>query len=86
MTLADQYDALRWKHKLSHEEARDAILEGNDRVRPTQFDPRLLKIFESEATAFDRIFKGEHEQVDRRVWSGFGFQGEISVAGGATYH
>lgn len=49
MALADVYDALRsprcYKAARSHDEAVRVILEGDGRVLPGHFDPRLLEIF-----------------------------------------
>lgn len=48
--LLDVYDALRslrpYKPALSHDEAVGIMLRGDERVRPTMFDPRLLHCFE----------------------------------------
>ncbi|KAA0584714.1 HD domain-containing protein (plasmid) [Azospirillum oryzae] len=48
--LLDVYDALRslrpYKPALSHDEAVAIMLRGDERVRPTMFDPRLLHCFE----------------------------------------
>ncbi len=47
--LADVYDTLReprcYKRALTHAEACRVILEGDDRVKPEHFDPRLIELF-----------------------------------------
>ncbi|HHQ47378.1 MAG TPA: HD domain-containing protein, partial [Acidobacteria bacterium] len=47
--LTDVYDALRseraYKPALSHREALKILAEGDQRVRPDHFDPRLLRLF-----------------------------------------
>lgn len=49
VTLADCYDALRsarhYKRALDHESACKLILGGNERTRPSHFDPTLLAAF-----------------------------------------
>ncbi|MFV2074345.1 MAG: HD domain-containing phosphohydrolase [Thermoanaerobaculales bacterium] len=64
VALADIYDALRssrpYKPAFSHDQARDVLLEGDDRVDPSKhFDPKLLVIFsehhEGMAAIWDRL-------------------------------
>jgi len=64
VAMADIYDALRserpYKRGLSHQEAHDTILNGDDRLDPAQhFDPKLLAIFkkhhEGMAEIWDRL-------------------------------
>lgn len=83
VALADTYDALRWKENLSHQAAVSQILNGNDRVQPGHFDPRLLEILECEAESFAAIFNGYDGKAAEQVWSG---QESIPIIGGATYH
>ncbi len=50
VALADIYDALRskrpYKPAFSHQQARQVLLEGDDRVDPSKhFDPKLLEVF-----------------------------------------
>jgi len=59
MSIADVYDALiserPYKKAFSHEKAVDIILHGDDRTRPEEFDPRLLRCFERIHPEFDQI-------------------------------
>jgi response regulator RpfG family c-di-GMP phosphodiesterase len=60
--LADIYDALRssraYKPGYSHEQARQVILNGDDRINPTaQFAPDLLKLFAEQHGEMERIWK-----------------------------
>jgi len=59
MSVADVYDALiserPYKKAFSHEQAVDIILHGDDRTRPEEFDPRLLRCFERIHPQFDEI-------------------------------
>ncbi len=49
VSLADVYDALinprPYKTKLTHEQVVDIILNGDDRIRPEHFDPKILVAF-----------------------------------------
>lgn len=59
--IVDIYDALRsvrpYKSALSHEEALKIILEGDDRVSPKHFDPRILDIFKRKADEIRKIYE-----------------------------
>lgn len=59
--IVDIYDALRsvrpYKSALSHEEALKIILEGDDRVSPKHFDPRVLDIFKRKADEIRKIYE-----------------------------
>jgi len=60
VALADVYDALRspraYKPELSHEAVCRIILEGDGRVRPEHFHPRLLDFFRKHADRFAAIY------------------------------
>lgn len=55
--IIDVYDALRskrpYKDPVSHEEAKRIMLEGDDKTKPQDFDPHLLKIFFEEIEKVD---------------------------------
>lgn len=59
--VADVYDALRserpYKRGFSHEEARNIILNGDDRIDPHEhFDPQLIELFADMHEGFARIW------------------------------
>ncbi|GJL58329.1 MAG: hypothetical protein NPIRA03_11860 [Nitrospirales bacterium] len=58
--LGDLYDALRsqrpYKPAFTHEKTCDIILNGNDRTKPTHFDPHLLEVFRETHQDFDGIY------------------------------
>jgi HD-GYP domain-containing protein (c-di-GMP phosphodiesterase class II) len=60
VALADVYDALRspraYKPELSHEAVCRIILEGDGRVRPEHFHPRLLDFFREHSDRFAAIY------------------------------
>jgi putative two-component system response regulator len=63
--LVDQYDALRsarsYKAALTHLQACKIILEGDDRTRPSHFDPHLLDLFRRFHQDFNALFERFHE-------------------------
>jgi response regulator RpfG family c-di-GMP phosphodiesterase len=58
--LCDLYDALRsrrpYKPPFSHAKTCDIILNGNDRTKPTHFDPHLLEAFREMHQDFNCIY------------------------------
>lgn len=59
MSIADVYDALiserPYKKAFTHEQAVGIILHGDDRTRPEEFDPKLLRCFERIHPQFNQI-------------------------------
>lgn len=60
VAVADVYDALRaarpYKPAYDHEAACRIILEGDDRCRPSHFDPAVLAAFRDNAEAIRRLW------------------------------
>jgi response regulator RpfG family c-di-GMP phosphodiesterase len=58
--LCDVYDALRaarpYKTAMTHEEAVEIILQGDERIRPEMFDPELLCLFALHHREFKAAF------------------------------
>jgi putative two-component system response regulator len=62
LTLVDIYDALRmrrsYKPPFSHQKTFELITVGDDRTKPSHFDPLLLEAFKDIHEKFDEIFSG----------------------------
>ena len=58
--LCDLYDALRsrrpYKPAFSHVKTVDIMLNGNERTKPSHFDPSLLEVFREKHHQFDEIY------------------------------
>jgi putative two-component system response regulator len=58
--LCDLYDALRsrrpYKPAFTHAKTCDIMLNGNDRTKPTHFDPNLLEAFRERHQDFNGIY------------------------------
>jgi len=66
--LCDLYDALRsqrpYKPAFSHIKTLDIMLNGNERTKPTHFDPSLLEAFREMHHQFDEIYSTVQETKD----------------------
>lgn len=65
LIICDQYDALRsrrhYKKSYSHKDTLKILTEGDDRTKPSDFDPDVLKAFLKVADSFDDIFETNKE-------------------------
>ncbi len=63
--LCDLYDALRsrrpYKLAFSHVKTIDIMLNGNERTKPSHFDPNLLEVFREMHHQFDEIYSTVQE-------------------------
>lgn len=61
MAICDVYDALRsvrpYKPAFTHEQAFKLIVVGDERTRPSHFDPAVLAAFTREADVFNDIYQ-----------------------------
>ncbi|MFZ5914436.1 MAG: HD-GYP domain-containing protein, partial [Pseudomonadota bacterium] len=67
--VADVYDALRserpYKRGFSHDEARNIILKGDDRLDPFEhFDPQLIELFADLHEGFARIWDDLRDEAE----------------------
>ena len=66
--LCDLYDALRsrrpYKPAFPHMKTVDIMLNGNERTKPTHFDPSLLEAFRETHDQFDEIYSTVKETED----------------------
>ncbi|OCL26675.1 hypothetical protein U472_11920 [Orenia metallireducens] len=64
--LADIYDALRssrpYKPAFSHEKTYDIIVNGDGRVEPSHFDPKIYQLFKKIHHELDTIYNTWNEQ------------------------
>ncbi len=65
LSLVDVYDALRsrrhYKEPFDHEKTCKIILDGDGRVMPQHFDPKLLDLFRKIHTEFNQIFEDNNK-------------------------
>lgn len=61
MAIADVYDALRsrrpYKPEMTHEKAIDIMENGDNRIKPGDFDPKILAVFLKYSEQFNKIFE-----------------------------
>jgi len=61
MNICDVYDALRskrpYKPALSHAQATEIIMHGDDRIRPEHFDPQIFEAFKKKHETFRNIYE-----------------------------
>ena len=61
MSIADTYDTLRskrpYKPELSHDTAVNIIINGDERIQPKHFDPKILQVFKEHSKLFDEILE-----------------------------
>ncbi|BBE30327.1 hypothetical protein OSSY52_04680 [Tepiditoga spiralis] len=60
VSVVDVYDALRskrpYKKEMKHEEAMKIIFEGDERTNPSDFNPKILRIFEENSDEIKIIY------------------------------
>jgi putative two-component system response regulator len=65
MALADIYDALRskrpYKQELPHEKVLNIMVNGDERLKPTGFDPIILEAFIKHAGLFDEAYQANKD-------------------------
>lgn len=61
MTLCDVYDALRskrpYKPAYQHEKALETIRKGDNRIKPSHFDPDIIEVFLADHKTFEDIYE-----------------------------
>lgn len=61
VSAADIYDALRsqrpYKRALSHDEAVDIILSGDEKTMPEHFDPKVLEAFKNANRELEKLYE-----------------------------
>jgi putative two-component system response regulator len=64
--FADQYDALRsirpYKPPFDYVKAYRIMIEGNERIGPRHFDPRLIEVFKDTHKEFEAIYEHYHDE------------------------
>ncbi len=68
MAMADVYDALRsrrpYKQDIPHNKAIDIITNGDNRVKPEDFDPKILEIFIKYSNVFEEIYEKHTDLIN----------------------
>jgi len=61
VSFADQYDAMRsirpYKPAFDYIMAYRIMVDGNERIKPQHFDPKLLEVFKDTHTFFEKIYE-----------------------------
>ncbi|BBE31415.1 hypothetical protein OSSY52_15560 [Tepiditoga spiralis] len=70
VALADIYDALRserpYKKGFSHKKATEIILEGDGRIKPEHFNPKVLEVFRMYNSEFEEIYDSNAGEKSKR--------------------
>jgi response regulator RpfG family c-di-GMP phosphodiesterase len=68
-SIADHYDTLRsprpYKPSYDHETACKILTEGNERVKPSHFDPQVFAAFKEVAPQFEEIYERRKDSFER---------------------
>ncbi|MDR3413947.1 MAG: HD domain-containing phosphohydrolase, partial [Formivibrio sp.] len=75
VTICDVYDALRedrpYRNAISHEDAMHVLIFGDNRTRPSMFDPKILRIVTMIHDRFRDIFECKHRWDGPQVSGGY---------------
>lgn len=70
MSIADVYDALRsdrpYKAGFSHQKSVDILMHGDDRLKPSHFDPQVLEIFRQRSGIFRDIYDAKGDELGKK--------------------
>ncbi|WP_459996016.1 HD domain-containing phosphohydrolase [Marinitoga arctica] len=72
VSLADIYDALRsersYKEAFSHEKVYKIITEGDERVKPTHFHPKILEVFKKYHLEIKEIYDTMSNKISKEEY------------------